>query len=120
MRLSHREAREIRTERVGLKWSLASRASYTLWRRNFTGGSLARVRAFWHQVICRYDSEICGECGRRVDPVWWADDELWLKVMDNGGGLLCLRCFDSALDEQGIALRWSPVVIRDDTKEPTR
>jgi hypothetical protein len=89
-------------------WSIASRCSYVLWRKTFTGGWKARARAFWHHAIRGYRYEICGECGRPVDVVWTADDELWLEVVGQPGGLLCIPCFDTKVERSGLFLCWTP------------
>jgi hypothetical protein len=92
------------------RWSTASRISYSLWRKHYTGGSGARLRAFWHHVLRGYALETCGECGRPVGVAWVAEHDLWLEIMGHEGGLLCIRCFDAALECQGRFVRWVPEV----------
>lgn len=91
-------------------WPLQSRISYALWRKSYTGGLLARARAFWHHVLCCYGSETCGQCGRRVEAAWLADNQLWEEVMGHEGGLLCIRCFDRELSYRGCFIRWVPML----------
>lgn len=103
-----------RRSRRDLAWPVASRISYVLWRRkSWTGGLTARARAFWHHVVCGYRYEICGECGRPVEQVWVAADSLWLQVMPDSGGLLCISCFDGKLEKSGHFIRWTPTVEED-------
>lgn len=92
-------------------WSLPIRASYALWRKNYTGGIVARLRAFWHHVVRGYRYEVCGECGRPVEQVWNAPDELWQEVMGWPGGLLCIRCFDAKLEDRPGWVLWEPKVM---------
>jgi len=94
-------------------WPVGSRISYVLWRRSWTGGFVARARGFWHHVVRGYRYETCGECGRRIEQAWVADDVLWLQVMPDSGGLLCVSCFDSKVEETGRFVRWIPTVDQD-------
>ena len=103
MSATQKEARHAEPE-----WPLRSRLSYALWRKNYTGGFVARARALWHHVLCHYGSETCGECGRRVEAAWLADNNLWREVMGHDGGLLCIRCFDRELARRGRFVRWIP------------
>lgn len=89
-------------------WPISSRISYVLWRKSYTGGLPARMRAFWHHVLRCYGCETCGECGRRVGQAWVAPESLWLEVMADEGGLLCIRCFDIAHEKRGHFIRWVP------------
>jgi len=91
-----------------LDWPVGSRISYVLWRRNYTGGVSARARSFWHHVLCAYDSETCGKCGRRVEAAWLADNDLWTEIVGHDGGILCIRCFDRELADRGRFVQWVP------------
>jgi hypothetical protein len=102
-------------------WSVASRISYVLWRRkSWTGGVIVRARAFWHHVVRGYRYEICGECGRPVDQVWVAGNQLWRDVMGHDGGLLCIPCFNRKLEKHGCFVRWIPTVEEDATRPQGR
>lgn len=97
---------------VSFSWPLPSRVSYALWRKNYTGGLAARVRCFWHHVVRGYRYEVCGECGRPVEQVWWAPEDLWLEAMGWEGGLLCIPCFDLKLEDRPGLVRWTVAVER--------
>lgn len=96
--------------RCDFGWPISSRISYALWRKSYTGGPVARARSFWHHVICKHSSEVCGECGRPVEQAWLADNETWQNVMGDEGGLLCISCFDAMLEGHGHFVRWVPEV----------
>lgn len=75
--------------------------------KHFSGGLIARLRAFYYYIIRRYQFEICGQCGRSFPIVWWAiDDETWLRVNGAQNGSMCVPCFDRKAQEMGIHLRW--------------
>jgi hypothetical protein len=88
-------------------WSLSSRLSYVLWRRVYTS-PIARLRAFWHHVVRGYASETCTDCGKRVEVVWLASNELWSEHAGTTKGVLCPGCFDCILERKGIFVRWRP------------
>lgn len=95
-------------------WPMGSRISYVLWRRtSWSGGLVARGRAFWHHVVRGYRYETCGECGRPIEQAWVAADALWLQVMPTSGGLLCISCFDRKVEKSGRFVRWIPTVGED-------
>lgn len=54
------------------------------------------------------EMEHCQKCGIPYETVWRAPDNLWGKVTghNDGGGLLCIQCFDKMAREQGIFLYW--------------
>lgn len=54
------------------------------------------------------EHELCSRCGRRYPHVWIASDELWERVTgrSDGGGLMCMTCFDRQAEENGIVLYW--------------
>ena len=56
--------------------------------------------------------EFCRDCGNDVEVVWTADDGLWAKVSGNpdGGGILCIPCFDLRATDMGLFIRWVPQV----------
>ncbi len=56
------------------------------------------------------ESEHCYDCGSAVSVVWTAPDHMWSTVTGrpDGGGLLCVRCFDKRAEQQGVLLRWVP------------
>jgi len=91
--------------------------SYTL--RKFTG--LARLRAFWHRHIKGYECEVCHECGRPVDLVWWChDDKLWEQVTghakpsgrESAAGVWCISCFNAAAKEHVGWIEWAPLNLQ--------
>ena len=57
-----------------------------------------------------HGSETCQHCDLPVGVWWTATDELWATVTgrNDGGGVLCMGCFDVIADMQGLTLRWSP------------
>lgn len=71
---------------------------------------LARLRCWAWRFLRRYRYEMCQRCGRPVEVVWTAPDALWLEVHESEGGIRCVECFDRDCDEQGISVRWRPVV----------
>lgn len=85
------------------------RIAYVLWRKRYSGGLAARLRAFWHHVVRRHRLEICGECGRPVNQVWITEDSLWRDVMGTDGGTLCIPCFDAELEDRGVYVAWRPI-----------
>ncbi len=89
-----------------MRWSTLSRASYALWRGDYSN-AVARGRAFWHHVIRRYDTETC-RCGRPVAVAWLAEDAVWLDVIGSDGGIRCIPCFDRELERRGRFVRWRP------------
>lgn len=111
----------VRIREKTFEWSLASRLSYVLWRKHYTGGLPARLRCFWHVALRRYETEICEECGGPVGLVWWCDDdELWERVTgqaktlgsrEAAGGIWCTPCFDAGSKKLGIVVRWHPRVL---------
>ena len=55
------------------------------------------------------EGEHCFDCGKAVGLVWTAPDSMWADVTGNdGGGLLCIRCFDDRATAQGRLIRWVP------------
>jgi len=56
--------------------------------------------------------EVCDICGRRYLTVFQIPDELWLKLMGDPGGNLCLNCCDGLLRRFGISLYWEAAIDR--------
>lgn len=54
--------------------------------------------------------EYCDDCGRKQPLVWHAQDEVWLEVTGDVGGVLCPECFDKRAHDLGIMLYWRPEV----------
>ncbi len=52
--------------------------------------------------------EYCNVCGIRQPLVWWAENELWLKLVGSNYGALCPRCFDKRAYKAGLYLTWKP------------
>lgn len=83
---------------------------------------IARLRAFYWIIIRRWETEICGKCGRPVRVVWWChDDALWTAATGNekppgresAGGIRCIICFDKDAKAAGAAwIEWAPVNLR--------
>lgn len=108
-------------------WEYNNRLLYGLVRRK-EGIHWVFMRKIWHKdakksaklralllVLKGYESEICTICGRAVEVVWWCEDNLlWEELTDykNGGGVLCVRCFDDRASNKGIVLNWNPSVIQ--------
>jgi hypothetical protein len=74
-------------------------------------GLVARLREFYWRRLRRWETEICQWCGGRVRIVWTASDEDWLRVMGHDGGVLCVFCFEGAMEEQGRFIRWVPTPL---------
>jgi hypothetical protein len=91
-------------------YAVLRRFELTRWafRRKMFGSQLARLRAVL-LILCGHETEICSECGRGVNCVWWCDDSaLWERVTSwkGGGGVCCPRCFERMAERQGVSLRW--------------
>lgn len=60
-------------------------------------GPIAMARALFAYLILRHDSEVCFDCGRRVEKsigtYWRTNNRLWNSVVGHEGGILCVRCF---------------------------
>lgn len=71
----------------------------------------ARLRLLYRDFITHGlfgpDGERCQDCGRGY-PLWRVSDDLYLEVIGNNGGLLCLGCFDERASDKGICLLWTP------------
>lgn len=52
----------------------------------------------------RDQGELCQRCGLRDSMAWLADDALWLKVMGDASGLLCLPCFHAQCVANGLVI----------------
>ena len=65
-------------------------------------------RRWYWRTIRRYNSEICYDCGKPVEVVWTAANELWNKIIGGPAGILCIRCFDDRCRDEGKYLRWVP------------
>ncbi len=84
-------------------------------------------RAFWFIrkilkfCICRLRVmviiEYCDTCGRRQPLVWWATDDLWDRLVPNGG-VQCPKCFHELARKAGIALVWVPTVEYEPAQSP--
>ncbi|HXD26450.1 MAG TPA: hypothetical protein VN609_10995 [Propionibacteriaceae bacterium] len=94
------------------------RLRYTL--RSYRGIALAR--ALWHRHVRRYEAEVCKQCGRPIELVWWcSDDRLWELVTGNqkpkgkepAGGTWCIPCFDRKAQKVGAGwIEWAPLNLR--------
>lgn len=56
------------------------------------------------------EGEHCYDCGKAVGLIWTAPDSMWAEVTGrpDGGGLLCIKCFDERAEAMGLLLRWVP------------
>ena len=50
--------------------------------------------------------EFCHQCGRDVDTVWWASDDVWERVRGENQNPLCPHCFERLAEQSGVPLRW--------------
>ncbi len=89
----------------------------------------ARLRRWVLHTICRYDSETCDACGRRVEAAWWsASGRLWSMVVERVGqpckstdlaergclsGILCMRCFGKHAQVLGVPVHWVAEPLRE-------
>lgn len=75
---------------------------------------MSHLRRWYWIFLRRWETEICGACGRPVrrctDSWWEADDDLWLKVVGTPWGVLCPPCFTKACRAQGVWISWKAVV----------
>lgn len=55
--------------------------------------------------------EFCYRCGRRVNQVWYVDDELWREVSGppKCRNVRCVSCFDKMAREKGLFIRWTAI-----------
>lgn len=84
-------------------------AHYAWSRRARFQNRRALLRALWWFGVRAYRFEICFSCGRPVGLVWAADDQIWLDVFENRGGICCIGCFDRRFaQETGVILHWKP------------
>lgn len=58
----------------------------------------------------------CDECHCR-NTTWYADNELWNKVMPDDGGILCPQCFAKKCDEKGLNTIFHCLEIKSDDSE---
>jgi hypothetical protein len=72
----------------------------------------ALLRAAWLVVGRGYYLEICQQCGRKVEVVWHADDDLYEAATHaRGCGVFCVACFDRLADATtGSYVVWRPVI----------
>lgn len=81
---------------------------------------MKRFRVFYWSKLRRWDSELCDECGRPVNIVWWCHDSfLWERItgkrgrgQEPAGGLRCIHCFDAAAKELCPWIEWAPLNLR--------
>jgi hypothetical protein len=76
-----------------------------------------RLLLWWKRLICAVGlgdhlDEFCEQCGRSVDLVWHASDELWAEIVGGPTGVRCPRCFDAECYRRGKFIRWVPCVVR--------
>jgi hypothetical protein len=45
----------------------------------------------------------CVECGKE-NITWYADNDLWNKVMPDDGGILCPQCFAKKAEVKGLSI----------------
>lgn len=64
--------------------------------------------SLWLAII-GHETERCCFCGWKVEVVWWCEDEIaWTTVTGykDGGGISCVKCFDSRASTRKLSLRW--------------
>lgn len=73
--------------------------------------NVARLRRWFWRHLMRYDSELCDDCGRKIEVIWTAPDWMWGQAMGHEGGILCPRCFDARMGHPNVLfIRWIPEV----------
>lgn len=48
---------------------------------------------------------ICDDC-HNFNTVWYADNDLWNKVMPDDGGILCPQCFANRAYKKGLVVNF--------------
>lgn len=92
-----------------------SRVRYEI-TRLFNHPSPRRVvmRRWWWRFVRRHEGEICNKCGRPVNRAtptwWWADDALWMEVVDDPHAVWCAPCFTDQAWALGVYIFWQPAV----------
>ena len=75
---------------------------------------LAAKRTIQFLHLASWMAEYCHDCGKRQPLVWWADDDLWERVMGTGkGGIACPSCFWTRALDKGMFLHWVPLTEED-------
>jgi len=74
-------------------------------------GTLGGLRFWYWRNIRRYPCELCLSCGRPVNLIWAAPDELWRQVVGDPYTVVCSCCFDRLALRAGLLLRWVPHTI---------
>lgn len=73
---------------------------------------MRRLRVLFKTWLARRRAiiEFCHTCGREQPVIWHADDPLWIEVTGrtDGGGILCVECFDELAMSKGIVICWKP------------
>jgi len=66
------------------------------------------IKSLWGE-----EGERCQICRKHYSFLWSAPDYLWYNVTGrtDGGGLLCIECFDSMAEEKGISIMWQATVM---------
>ncbi len=59
---------------------------------------LANLRSFF------WECESCMDCGHCFRIAWTIKDEVWMSVMPDDGGCLCLDCFIERAEQKGIQI----------------
>jgi hypothetical protein len=54
----------------------------------------------------------CESCGKDNAIEWLADNKLWDQFVHAGTRQLCLSCFDSMAEKQGVILFWTPKISK--------
>lgn len=75
---------------------------------------MATLRRWYWIFVRRWETEICGHCGRPVarctDSWWHAPDALWLAVNGQSTGVMCPPCFSKACRRAGYSVSWRATV----------
>ena len=70
-------------------------------------GIRCRLKLLVRQLLRQESSEVCRRCGADVGLWWSAPDALWLSLVGQPVGILCIGCFERLARSQGQFLHWT-------------
>lgn len=63
-----------------------------------------------------HPENFCWQCGN-PNPNWYAPNELWNKVCDNKGDVICPKCFQEEAKKQGISILFTTELTEEHLKK---
>ena len=68
------------------------------WKRRFKN----KIKYLFNLHSLLWENESCMDCGHCFRIAWTIKDDVWMRVMGNGGGCLCLDCFIERAERKGV------------------